>query len=370
MPTVNILDAFGYKWGQTGTAEPITDDQWKLGWSFIGATPPSVEQFNKWGQVFDEKSNYLYSQLKTVYDLAGIVPASADMNSLRDALRGTGLFTTAAVGTNTTAAATTEFVQTAASARAGGSRVKGLAGATVTPGNTTILFTANEVVFRNAATGGTTVALNVAPPACNVAAAGPIINGRDQAGAFANSSWVHFYFITNGVTTATIASAAAPTAGGPTLPAGYTASAYIGCVRFLVGVLANVRLSGAWTMYEDFQPSLVSGTASVMTAVNCATLVPPNALKFQVNITDLAITSNGSGAYSCSEILSTLATAAGFQCGIGGITTAGANTSAAGWVATLANIGQQYFYRLQLTSGTGISSNHAIVAYQDPNGGE
>lgn len=87
MPTVNILDAFGYKWGQTGTAEPITDDQWKLGWAFIGATPPSVEQFNKWGQVFDEKSNYLYAQMKAVFDAAGEVPDPADLNSLRDSLQ-------------------------------------------------------------------------------------------------------------------------------------------------------------------------------------------------------------------------------------------------------------------------------------------
>lgn len=86
MAVVNILDAFTYKWAQTGTAEALTDDQWRAGWAFIGALPPSVEQFNKWGQVFDEKSNYLYSQMKAVFDAAGEVPSPADINSLRDAL--------------------------------------------------------------------------------------------------------------------------------------------------------------------------------------------------------------------------------------------------------------------------------------------
>lgn len=111
MAVVNILDAFTYKWAQLGTAEALTDDQWKVGWSFIGAVPPSVEQFNKWGQIFDEKSNYLYAQLNAIYALTGTVPSSSDGNSLRDALRGTNLFITQAAGTNDTRVATTAFVQ-------------------------------------------------------------------------------------------------------------------------------------------------------------------------------------------------------------------------------------------------------------------
>lgn len=86
MAVASILDAFGYKWAQTGSVEALTDDQWKAGWAFIGALPPSVEQFNKWGQISDEKSNYLYAQMKAVFDAAGEVPDAADLNSLRDAM--------------------------------------------------------------------------------------------------------------------------------------------------------------------------------------------------------------------------------------------------------------------------------------------
>lgn len=85
MATVNILPAFTYKWAQDGTAEAIDDAQYKAGWSFIGATPPSVEQFNKVHQVQDEKSNWLYSQMNAIFTAAGEVPSVGDVNSLRDA---------------------------------------------------------------------------------------------------------------------------------------------------------------------------------------------------------------------------------------------------------------------------------------------
>jgi len=88
MATVDILDAFGYKWAQDGTVEALTDTQWKAGWSFIGATPPSVEQFNKWGQIADEKSNYLYGQISSIFTAMGSVPAAGTATTLRDALRG------------------------------------------------------------------------------------------------------------------------------------------------------------------------------------------------------------------------------------------------------------------------------------------
>lgn len=86
MATVNIIPAFTYKWAQTGTVEAIDDAQYKAGWSFIGATPPSVEQFNKVHQVQDEKSNWLYQQLLAVMTAAGETPTVGDLTSLRDAI--------------------------------------------------------------------------------------------------------------------------------------------------------------------------------------------------------------------------------------------------------------------------------------------
>lgn len=117
MADVNFFDAFGYKWALVGPTENLQDDQYKVGWSFIGAVPPSVEQFNRVHQVADEKANYLYSQMQAVFSAAGQVPTAVSLNTLRDSLRGTGLFQTAADGTSDTKAATTEFVNRAAMPR-------------------------------------------------------------------------------------------------------------------------------------------------------------------------------------------------------------------------------------------------------------
>lgn len=87
MATVDILAAFGYKWGQDGTVETLDEAQYKAGWSFIGATPPSVEQFNKVHQIQDEKSNYLYEQMVAIYAAAGVAPAAGTLTSLRQSLR-------------------------------------------------------------------------------------------------------------------------------------------------------------------------------------------------------------------------------------------------------------------------------------------
>lgn len=62
MAAVSLPAAFNYKWAENGTVDAMDDSQYKLGWAFIGATPPSVEQFNKVLQTIDEKVNYLNSR--------------------------------------------------------------------------------------------------------------------------------------------------------------------------------------------------------------------------------------------------------------------------------------------------------------------
>lgn len=115
MADVNFFDAFGYKWALVGPAEILQDDQYKVGWGFIGAVPPSVEQFNRVHQVADEKANYLFGLLSSIATAAGTPLTNVSVNTLRDALRGTGFFLTAAAGTSDTSPATTAFVQTATS---------------------------------------------------------------------------------------------------------------------------------------------------------------------------------------------------------------------------------------------------------------
>lgn len=86
MAAVTFFPAFGYKWGQDGSVYAMDDTQYKAGWAFIGATPPSVEQFNKVGQIADEKANWLYGQVKAVTDAAGLTLSAGTLTTLRDSI--------------------------------------------------------------------------------------------------------------------------------------------------------------------------------------------------------------------------------------------------------------------------------------------
>lgn len=89
MADVNILlPAFGITWAQDGTVATIDEAQWRAGWAFIGAVPPSVEQFNKVMQVQDQKANWLYTQLAFAMVTNGVTPVVNDSNLLNFAMRG------------------------------------------------------------------------------------------------------------------------------------------------------------------------------------------------------------------------------------------------------------------------------------------
>ncbi len=160
-----------------------------------------------------------------------------------------------------------------------GSRVKGLTGENnaISP-NTKYDFAAVEVTLRNPSDGSVVVRINTGTITCDIGLAGPAVNGRDQAGAFAANSWIHFYFIWNGTTLATIASLTAPPTG-PTLPTGYQWLAYATAIRYnSVPVLLGTKIRGSVVSYNSLGSILSAGTATVETAVSCSAFVPPNAL--------------------------------------------------------------------------------------------
>lgn len=82
MADVNFFDNFETQWAQNGSTEAISEDQYKLGWAFIGSTPPSVEQFNEVQQLTDQKAAWLFSQLKAVADEQGVQLTQADRKGL------------------------------------------------------------------------------------------------------------------------------------------------------------------------------------------------------------------------------------------------------------------------------------------------
>lgn len=162
----------------------------------------------------------------------------------------------------------------------GGYNARGLTGANngATPNTKYDVVAASLTLVSSA--GNPITRLNTGTLTCDLGAAGPIANGRDQAGAFGAASWVHLYAIWNGAALATLASASAPPTA-PTLPTGYTHWAYL-CALYFDGAshLLATQLRGDTVFYPAYQSALAAGDAAVETAVSLAALVPPNAPSF------------------------------------------------------------------------------------------
>jgi hypothetical protein len=248
-------------------------------------------------------------------------------------------------------------------------KVVGLQGKnnTVTP-NTQYDLTADQVQLRNPTTGIIVVRNNPGTITCDVALAGPAANGRDQLGVFSPSSWIHFYFIWNGTTLATVASATAPTTG-PTLPAGYTHWAYAGAVYFNgSSQLLATRIRGNTAWYASNQTALSGGAATSETAISLTALVPPNNLRAYfgclVNVT------SGAGAGSVTFTARAITGADFARPAIASSNVASLATQTyASFVMPV--LGQQIFY---LLADTGQVASRAldlyVTGYTVPNGGE
>lgn len=81
------FDRFGKSWSLTGPQSPPTDQQADLGWDYIGASPPTVQQFNALFRWLDEKDNWLYGQIARVLITAGLTPGVSPDTQLLTALQ-------------------------------------------------------------------------------------------------------------------------------------------------------------------------------------------------------------------------------------------------------------------------------------------
>lgn len=205
--------------------------------------------------------------------------------------------------------------------------------------------------------------LRMAPGAAitnNTSTAGVTANGRDQAGAFTASTWIHFYWIWDGTTLATISSATAPPTG-PAMPTGYTHWAYACALYFTAGsALLNTYVRGCRVSYRNpitDARMLSGGTATTSTAISLTTAVPPNALNvfcstwsqtsaaIEIVYYQLVSGTNYQGAYSIVGSTYGLVT------------------------FTMPNVGQNLNY-LWNTAATDRLAYLDIVGYTIPNGGE
>ncbi|MGF0237183.1 hypothetical protein ACQR3P_30520 [Rhodococcus sp. IEGM1300] len=209
-----------------------------------------------------------------------------------ESLGGAQQIATATKGQHAAQLAQTALVQSA----------RGLVGANnATTPNTQYDVAADFLVLRNPSTGSLANITATGTLTCNLATAGPAVNGRDQSGAFLASTWVHVYFIWNGSTLATVVSLNAPPAG-PTLTgalAGYTHWFYVGALYFNASSqLTKTRYRGNRAIHYTQVGVVTNGSATSQTAASTATGVPPNAQTAIVIASGQMNTSASGGAQS------------------------------------------------------------------------
>lgn len=120
-------------------------------------------------------------------------------------------------------------------------------------------------------------------------------NGRDQAGAFTASNWIHFYFVgPDTVTSSTLQTRASLTAPptGPTLQTSETRWAYAGAVRLGASTtLIPTLFRGAWGLIDiadgGVSRVLSNGLSTVFASVDCSAFMPPNSRLGKFNVTVL-----------------------------------------------------------------------------------
>jgi hypothetical protein len=199
----------------------------------------------------------------------------------------------------------------------------------------------------------------------NISTAGPIINGRDQASAFSNSSFIHFYWIWNGTTLATLSSAVAPPTG-PTLPTGYTHWCYA-TVDFLDsgGLLRRIRTHGDWVYLDAVATILSNGVATTETAIALTATVPANALAMQV-MAQIGATSISVSGFDTLQVRTVASSGL-----TGPIISANTSfVSAARQTLILPNVGQSIIYLIvRGSSGGTVDADIDLLGYRLPNGG-
>lgn len=226
---------------------------------------------------------------------------------------------------------------------------------------TQIDITADELVVRDEATGAAYRLTDVSVTA-DITASGA--NGLDT-GAEANDTWYYGWVIYN-PDTDTKAALLSESADAPTLPAGYTCSAFVTAVRNAGADFRPYRQYGAEVFYVD-RVTAFSGTPPVAeTAVSVATIVPSAAVSFSLQVA-LQVSSGGSAA--------TLTVTIGYIAGSSAyvstvLNNAATNTAGqAGGVVALPNIDQQYYHtRTTGVNGTAYTSTESIDSFKLPLG--
>lgn len=137
-------------------------------------------------------------------------------------------------------------------------------------------------------------------------------NGRDQAGAFTASNWIHLYFVGNDtVTSSTLATrtslVAPPT--GPTLPTSETRWAYAGALRLNGSTqLLPARFRGPFCFFNTTDGNsdtriLSAGHSTSFAPIDCSSVIPPNSQMGIFDIQQNVTSSNQTLSVTISNVL-------------------------------------------------------------------
>jgi len=226
----------------------------------------------------------------------------------------------------------------------------------------------DAVTLYNPSTGDSILRINPGAMTVNALTAGPAANGRDQAAAFTNPSWVHLYYIWDGATLALIASTTAPPTG-PALPTGYTHWAYATTIYYTTE-FAEVYVVGG-RVYNNLSGFSGLNSASYVTIGSLAAIVPVIATHV-FGSCSISGTSTGGGALDMTLHVTSRDTSPYLAGAQARLFQAGINTTS----QVLGNIpfevpiitNQTVYYAVLVTSGTSGAGVVTVQGYRVPNG--
>jgi len=82
MADMTFFDGFSFTWASEGPVAKLSQEAYKVGWNFVGNTPPAVEQFNAVHSMDGQRQRWLFGQIKAVTDQAGLPLSAAATDTL------------------------------------------------------------------------------------------------------------------------------------------------------------------------------------------------------------------------------------------------------------------------------------------------
>ena len=241
-------------------------------------------------------------------------------------------------------------------------------------GTTQMTASALDVAMVTPSTGVTTYVTSFSATDTVVGSqSGSVANERDQTAAFSDSTFYHLYAIGGGgQTPALLASLTGPPTG-PTLPASYTAWAYLGTFMTTSGGNVTAEFLQANEVYLEANQSLTTGGNTTATQVAIATYVPAIAQTYEIytSLGASSVSTSGSVQFFIGLTSTLSTTAARFYSTFWANAATSDNGGSTTNTLTMANNQNAtgYYFKFADPNSTGatFSSTQYLLGYSVPN---